>query len=142
MAPDSQTSTTVLSDFLYLTPESGYDNAWIFAGWRPGMPTKEVLTLHSPLTGTALTMATNQPSVQVYTGNFLNGTNANATDPAHRLQSKKSQSFGSAVLPLARRGDAGDAALPGRTEPPVPSTVLKKGVVYRHHTKYSFAAHH
>ena len=109
------------------------------------MPPKEVLTLRSPLTGIALTMATNQPSVQVYTGNFLNGTNANATDPAHRLQRKKSQSFGPTPQYYHWRGAATletqhypDA----QNHPSFPSTVLKKGAVYRHHTKYSFAAHH
>ena len=55
---------------------AGYDNAWIFSDWDGTL--REVLTMQSPLTGISLKMATNQPSVQLYSGNFLNGTDSNS----------------------------------------------------------------
>ena len=80
-----------------VSARGGYDNAWIFmddgdgdgVGWKPGGPVRRVATLFSPLTGIGLEMHTDQPSVQVYTGNWSNGT-----DPALRIRRKKSQSFG------------------------------------------------
>ena len=57
-----------------VTPTGGYDNAWIFAGWTPGAMLQDVVTMRSPTTGITVKMSTNQPSVQFYSGNFLNGT--------------------------------------------------------------------
>lgn len=74
-----------------VTRHGGYDNAWIFAGWKRGILAKDVAVVHSPISGISVAMSTDQPSVQAYSGNFLNGT-----DPATRIERKKSQSFGPA----------------------------------------------
>jgi len=79
-----------------VTAIGGYDNAWIF----DPAPTKveHVVTLSSPLTGIKLEMSTDQPSVQIYTGNFLNGTGDTA------IQRKASQSYGNKMQYYHYRG--------------------------------------
>jgi len=69
-----------------VTADGGYDNAWIFDPAPSGV--EHVVTLSSPLTGIKLEMFTDQPSVQIYTGNFLNGTGDTA------IPRKASQSYG------------------------------------------------
>lgn len=64
-----------------VTPLGGYDNAWIFDNWTPGKMLNDVARLSSPLTKIAVSMSTDQPSVQFYSGNFLNGT-----DPVSALR--------------------------------------------------------
>ena len=72
-------------------PKGGYDNAWIFDDWKPGMAARHVLTARSALTGITLEMSTDQPSVQIYTGNFLNGTDTNSSASDTRIHRKASQ---------------------------------------------------
>ena len=55
------------------------------------MPARPVVTLSSPLTGISLEMSTDQPSVQIYTGNFLNGTDSNPSDSGLRIHRKATQ---------------------------------------------------
>lgn len=121
-----------------VTATGGYDNAWIFAGWKPGMPAREVVTMSSPLTGISLTMSTDQPSVQLYSGNFLNATN-----PSLRVQRKKSQSFGPDKQYYQWRGAATLEAqhYPDSVHfPDFPSVTLHAGKPYVQHTFYRFSA--
>jgi aldose 1-epimerase len=123
-----------------VTPRGGYDNAWIFDAvgdvWRHGGPTRRVATLFSPLTGISLEMHTDQPSVQVYTGNFLNGT-----DPALRIRRKASQSFGPEPQYYQWRGAV---TLEAQMFPDAvhhtnfPSIELKPGGRYVQRTSYVF----
>ncbi|QRW05791.1 galactose mutarotase-like protein [Ceratobasidium sp. AG-Ba] len=46
----------------------GYDNPWVFD--QPGSPAPN-LSLYSPTSGIKLDITTNQPAIQVYTGNWL-----------------------------------------------------------------------
>ncbi|KDQ16849.1 hypothetical protein BOTBODRAFT_186464 [Botryobasidium botryosum FD-172 SS1] len=48
---------------------TGYDNAWIYDKTRSAG-----LTLYGPNTGIKMTVVTDQPAVQVYTGNWLGST--------------------------------------------------------------------
>lgn len=72
-----------------VTAQGGYDNAWLFTDTPTPGVLRHVATAVSPATGIRLNMFTDQRGVQIYTGNFLNGT-----DPKLRLRRKKSQSFG------------------------------------------------
>jgi aldose 1-epimerase len=79
-----------------------------------------------------------QPSVQFYSGNFLNGT-----DPTLRLQRKASQSFGPDPQYYHWRGAATLEAqfYPDAVHHPnFPSTELKPGEKYLQHTRYKFSA--
>ncbi len=51
---------------------NGYDHNWVLSTARDISVPAAVLT--SPLTGIRLTVYTDEPGIQVYTGNFLDGT--------------------------------------------------------------------
>lgn len=97
---------------------------------------KRVATLASALTGISLEMHTDQPSVQVYTGNFLNGT-----DPTLRLRRKSSQSFGPDAQYYQWRGAVTLEAqvYPDAVHHPAfPSIELRPGGRYVQRTAYVF----
>lgn len=58
-------------DFPALKYGKGYDNCWILDG-KPGL--KQAAVLSSPVSGRRLEVWTDQPAVQVYTGNWLSGS--------------------------------------------------------------------
>jgi aldose 1-epimerase len=58
-------------DFVQLKNGNGYDHNWILNA--NGDDRQPVARLTSPVTGITLELFTNEPGVQVYTGNFLDG---------------------------------------------------------------------
>ena len=54
---------------------NGFDHNWCLNTYKDGKgdDTKVAASLYSPLTGIMLEVYTNEPGIQVYTGNFLNG---------------------------------------------------------------------
>ena len=122
-----------------VTSLGGYDNAWVFDAPLMTRTTllQHVATLTSPLTGIRLDMFTDQPSVQMYTGNFLNGT-----DTSTRIPRKKSQTFGNATEYYQWRGAV---TLEAQQFPDAvhhdnfPSIVLSKGETYVQSTVYQFS---
>lgn len=62
----------IRADFPALEHGKGYDNCWVLDGWRRNFLTPAA-TLHDPASGRTLRVATTQPGVQVYTGNWLDG---------------------------------------------------------------------
>ena len=54
---------------------NGYDQNWCLNTYKNGKgdDTKPAASLYAPNTGILLEMFTNEPGVQVYTGNFLEG---------------------------------------------------------------------
>ena len=65
----------IRADFPALEYGKGYDNCWVLDGWRRNFLTPAA-TLHDPASGRTLRVATTQPGVQVYTGNWLDGSPA------------------------------------------------------------------
>ena len=59
-------------DFVQLKNGNGYDHNWVLN--TKGDLTQIAARLVSPETGIALEVYTNEPGIQVYTGNFLDGT--------------------------------------------------------------------
>lgn len=59
-------------DFVQLKNGKGYDHNWVLN--TKGDLTKVAARLSSPETGIVLEVYTNEPGIQVYTGNFLDGT--------------------------------------------------------------------
>eukprot|EP00038_Savillea_parva_P016255 m.16408 g.16408 ORF g.16408 m.16408 type:complete len:409 (-) comp3381_c0_seq1:50-1276(-) len=124
------------------TPQGGYDNAWVFSGWTPGVVQESVVRIHSPITGISVSMSTNQPSVQVYSGNFLNGT-----DPTSRIARKQSQCHsandGNTSCYYAWRGAV---TMEAQAYPDAvhhasfPSIVLEPGKMYHQYTTYTFSS--
>ena len=60
------------ADFPALKYGKGYDNCWVVDNWTPG-EIKTVAELFDAKTGRALEVETDQPGVQIYTGNWLEG---------------------------------------------------------------------
>lgn len=127
-----------------VTSKGGYDNAWLLSDWTPGMAARPVLTISSQLTGIELTMATDQPSVQIYSGNFLNGTDSDPTSPSFHLQRKKSQTFGSGSQYYHYRGAftlEAQQYIDAVNHPNFPSVRITKSKGYSQHTSYKFRVH-
>ncbi len=59
-------------DFVQLKNGNGYDHNWVLN--TNGDVTRKCATLESPLTGIVLDVYTNEPGIQVYAGNFLDGS--------------------------------------------------------------------
>nr|WP_222841420.1 aldose epimerase family protein [Hymenobacter sp. BT188] len=52
--------------------EGGYDHNWVLKGTGSGM--HQAALVYEPTSGRTMTITTDQPGVQFYTGNFLDGT--------------------------------------------------------------------
>ncbi len=59
-------------DFEQLKNGNGYDHNWVLDA--AGDDSQVAATLYSPTTGIQLDVYTNEPGIQVYSGNFLDGT--------------------------------------------------------------------
>ena len=103
----------------------GYDHNWVL---RPGAAggLVEAARVHDPDSGRALTCLTTQPGVQLYTGNFLDG-------------SKRGSSGG-----LYHQGDGFTLETQhfpdSPNQPGFPSTLLRPGELYRHSAVFRFDA--
>jgi aldose 1-epimerase len=108
---------------------TGYDNAWIFDGWTPGGPVvEELVRVFSPLSGIGMTVSSDQPSVQVYSGNFLNGS-----IPQKRDQNAQGvyEHWGALAIEMQHFPDSVNNAQ-------FPTVTLKAGATYSQTTVYSF----
>jgi aldose 1-epimerase len=52
----------------------GVDHAYVLRGWQPDGELRRAALLRDPASGRTLEVLTDQPSIQVYMGNFLDGT--------------------------------------------------------------------
>jgi aldose 1-epimerase len=106
-----------------LITAKGFDHNWVLDKGITSSPVP-FLTLRDPSSGRTLKIATDQPGVQFYSGNFLDGT---LTGPSGRTY---------------RQGDG--LALETQhfpdspNKPGFPSTVLRPGETYRSTTVHSF----
>ncbi|MCM1109645.1 MAG: galactose mutarotase [Clostridium sp.] len=66
----------IRADFEPLKIGKGYDHCWTLTDWQEDQM-REIAQLYSPKTGRLLTVTTNQPAAQVYTGNWLAGSPLN-----------------------------------------------------------------
>ncbi len=66
----------IKADFPALNYGKGYDNCWVIDGYEPGK-LRSIAVLEDPESGRTLEVATTQPGVQVYTGNWLEGAPEN-----------------------------------------------------------------
>ncbi len=60
------------TDYVQIKNGNGYDHNWVLN--TAGDVTKLAAKVSSPISGIALEVYTNEPGIQVYTGNFLDGT--------------------------------------------------------------------
>ncbi|MEU5768060.1 aldose epimerase family protein [Streptomyces asoensis] len=105
------------------TRAQGYDHNWVLDKGVTAGP-EPVATLRDPDSGRTLEIATDQPGLQFYSGNFLDGTLTGRSGRAYRQ--------GDALcLETQHFPDA-----PNRPE--FPSTLLRPGRTYRSTTVHSF----
>lgn len=67
----------IKEEFEALKIGKGYDHCWVVSNWHPGV-VKDVVELRGARSGRVLTVASDQPGVQVYTGNWLAGSPKNS----------------------------------------------------------------
>jgi aldose 1-epimerase len=100
----------------------GYDHNMVFT--RTGVGLEPLVTVHEPTTGRTMTVATTQPGVQFYTGNFLDGT---ITGKGGKVYPKRS----GLCLETQHFPDSPN-------KPEFPTTILKPGETYKESTAYTF----
>ena len=101
----------------------GYDHNFVLN--RPGSGLSLAARVYAPRTGRVLTVYTTQPGIQLYTGNFLDGT----------LRGKGGKVYvrrGALCLETQHFPDSPN-------EPSYPTTTLKPGQVYHQTTVYQFS---
>jgi aldose 1-epimerase len=57
-----------------VTSPGGIDHNYVIRGWRPDGSLRSVAVLRDPASGRTLEILADQPGIQVYTGNFLDGS--------------------------------------------------------------------
>ncbi|MET8456706.1 aldose epimerase family protein [Streptomyces parvulus] len=115
----------IRDDHPQLVTAKGFDHNWVLdkgVTERPG----HVATLRDPASGRTLRIATDQPGLQFYSGNFLDGTLTGTGGTLYRQ--------GDALcLETQHFPDSPN-------QPSFPSTVLRPGETYRTSTVHSFDA--
>jgi len=101
----------------------GYDHSWIFHNEQYF---KQVATVYHPLTGRIMTVSTNQSAIQLYSGNFLDGTKPSKSGGTY-------QRHCGFCLETQQYPDA-----PNHAE--FPSIILNPGESYSTKTVYKFSA--
>ena len=98
---------------------NGYDHNFVLNAAQPA------LTLRAPSTGITMSITTDRPGMQVYSGNFLDGTRNGKSGKPYRYRSAMAlepQGFPDAIH-----------------HPQFPSVVLRPGEVYHSTSEYRFA---
>ncbi|MEM9586616.1 MAG: aldose epimerase family protein [Planctomycetota bacterium] len=102
----------------------GYDHNFVLRGSSDGDGMRLAAQVYDPATGRELTIRTNEPAVQFYCGNFLDG----------RLTGKSGKSYeyrGGFCLETPHYPDSPN-------QPSFPSTILKPGQTYQTRTTFAF----
>lgn len=113
----------VTDKFQALLYGGGYDHCWVLDRPKPrGLAT--AARLEDPRSGRVLTIRSNQPAVQFYGGNFLDGTVKGKSGTAYQHRT-------ALCLETENFPDAPN-------QPPFPTSRLNPGETYRHEMLYSF----
>ena len=105
----------------------GFDHNWCLNTWHNGQPNERTVaaSLYSPQTGIMLQVFTNEPGIQVYTGNFLDASFAGKHGyryPKHSAVCLETQHYPDSP-----------------NHPEWPSTWLEPGKKYTSHCVYKFS---
>ncbi len=101
--------------------KGGYDHNWVFS--KNGFA--KVGTLYDPVSGRMMTIATSEPGIQFYTGNFLDGT------LTHTRKGARYGKHAGLCLEAQHFPDSPN-------QPSFPNTILKPGERYTQTTVYRF----
>lgn len=114
----------IKEDFDALRFGKGYDACWVADGWQPGVISEDVVVLRGPHSGRELHVATDQPGVQIYTGNWLSGSPANCSGRGY-------EDYEGVAIEAQGFPDAPH-------NPGFPSQELRPGEVYDRTIRFSF----
>ena len=115
----------IKADFEPLTFGKGYDHCWILNNSTTDKKLKEAAELYSSESGILLKVATTQPGVQVYTGNWLDGTGVSK-------QGKEHKDYEGVAIECQRFPDSPN-------KPNFPSPILKANTQYEEHIIFAFS---
>ncbi len=110
-------------DFVQLKNGNGYDHNWVLD--TAGDDTQVAASLYSPVTGIKLDVYTNEPGIQVYSGNFLDGTVTGKKGIVYKQRT-------GICLETQKYPDS-----PNKAE--WPSAYLKPGETYNSHCVFKFS---
>jgi aldose 1-epimerase len=102
--------------------DRGYNHAWIFA--KPPGALRPVARLDDPKSGRTLVVETTEPSIQVYTGGYIDGRDRGPSG-------KFLQAYDGVALETQHLSDSPN-------HPEFPTTVLRPGKVFRSTTVWRF----
>jgi aldose 1-epimerase len=114
----------VEADFEQLKFGGGYDHNWVVNNFNGQV--KKIVSLYEPTSGRLLEVLTDEPGVQFYCGNFLDGTVAGKNGIKYPKRS-------GLCLETQHFPDSPN-------KPQFPSTLLKPGETYHQTTIYKFSA--
>ncbi len=118
-------SKDIKADFPALKYGKGYDSCWVIDGWRKGYNTPAAAVLEESTSGRRLTVDSTQPGVQIYTGNWLDGS------PANRL-GVSYHDYEGVAIEMQGYPDAPN-------HPDFPSQILCPGEEYDEHIRFTFS---
>lgn len=116
----------IKEDFEALKIGKGYDHCWVLDGWKPGEHIAEAVELRDNKSGRKLVVATDQPGVQIYTGNWLAGSPKNRSGKSY-------EDYDGVAIEMQGFPDAPN-------KPEFPSQLLKAGESYDRHISFAFKA--
>ncbi|MBQ6155096.1 MAG: galactose mutarotase [Bacteroidales bacterium] len=113
----------ISADFEQLRIGRGYDHNWVLN--TKGDDSRPCARLDSPVTGIVLEVYTTEPGMQVYTGNFLDGTFVGKGGVVYHQRA-------AVCLETQKFPDSPNQHWPES------DAILRPGEVYRSHTKFKF----
>lgn len=116
----------IKADFEALRIGKGYDHCWVLDGWAPGKMTENAVELRGGCSGRCLSVSTDQPGVQIYTGNWLAGSPKNRSGRSY-------EDYDGVAIEMQGFPDAPN-------KPEFPSQLLRKGEAYDRRILFAFSA--
>lgn len=114
----------IREDFPALNYGKGYDACWAIDGWEPGKMNESVVVLTDAVSGRKLTVGSDQPGVQIYTGNWLAGSPANESGRSY-------EDYDGVAIEMQGFPDAPN-------EPEFPSALLRPEETYERTIRFTF----
>lgn len=114
----------IKADFPALKYGKGYDNCWSIDGWEPGRMSEGAVMLRCEESGRELVVDSDQPGVQIYTGNWLAGSPKNHSGRSY-------DDYEGVAIEMQGFPDAPN-------EPAFPKQLLQAGDTYRRTIRFAF----
>lgn len=114
-------------DFEALKIGKGYDHCWALDGWQPGKMTDNAVELMAARSGRKLCVSSDQPGVQIYTGNWLAGSPKNRSGRPY-------EDYEGVAIEMQGFPDAPN-------KPAFPAQLLRAGESYARTIRFAFTTH-